>query len=279
MPSWFKRKGSGRQYDDIEISNERGFFRNTSSVERYNGGIAPVMITVGEQEEAAYVDEPIEPRRPRKQRKSMSMFVAKEESSSKQTPLAHKRDSDNEVAAPNDLDFCCVQDGQLDCLGFDNGLFGGSNDQKKKYDNINKSNGTLGDELCPSKDDDTTGTASSLEKIRSMGSVRDKGNNFSQSVSNFLGQCLPKQEEPQKASSFQSFLQKNLRWIAAAIVLVLIIVVSVILGITLRRQKTNVSETMRAVLVCAFFIDYLSNLLFPCDCYTIQRSVPSKNHP
>lgn len=255
MTSWFKRKGGNLAYEDIEISNERGFFgNNKSNVERYDGGIAPVTITVGEQEEAAYVDEPIERKKSWKQRKPMSVFVAKEEKSN-ETPLAEKADGNGEVVTPNDLDVCCIQDGQLGCLGFNNMvLFSGSNDEKKQYENMNKSNSTLGDEWCPKSgasavaDDDTTGTASSLDKIRNMGSVRDNGNNLSQSVSNFFGQCLPKSdpEEPEKGNTFKLFLQRNLRYVAAAIVLILIIIVAVILGVTLRRQKSNVSDWIKA---------------------------------
>lgn len=261
MTSWFKGKGASKakRYENVESANNRdpfgdvNYYDNDSNIETYRGGTAPVIITVDDNSEAA-AQLQLQQKRSWKQRKSMTMFVDMEgEELPTEKPPPTKIGTGDLVGAPNDLNFCCIQDGNLGCLGFGNVvLFNADAENKSKCNKINCSNRTDNEDddtekiqsICPvqSIDGSTTGTGNShqLDRIRSMGAIRDKRE--SNSVSYYLSQCAPKPSS--EKGSRMSFFKGKFRYVLAALVLFFVAMLGGILAVTLRRQKNTVSDLM-----------------------------------
>jgi len=250
MPSLFRgRNGSStKSYENIESANnedrsgDAGYYTET-----YNGGIAPVTIAIDEHDHSAAAEAPM--RRSWKQRKPMSYFADKEgsDTSSEKSSKSKKCvDKGEKVAAPNDLDVCCIQDGALGCLTFENLIECSKEgeENKKQYTQIRSS--TKGKDvddvdvlpdMCPVKsgDESTIGTGASnplVERFRSMGAIRDKKEG---GVQRYFYNFMPER----KPSSEKGYTKQRLRLVLAAITLLLIVIVSAILGVTIERQKRN----------------------------------------
>ncbi len=254
MPSLFRgRSGSTtKSYENIELANNEdrsngaGYYTET-----YTGGIAPVTIAIDEHDKSAEAEQPM--RRSWKQRKPMSYFADKassDTSSEKSSKSKKCVDTGEQVAAPNDLDVCCIEDGALGCLSFENMVVCSKEDaeSKRQYTQIRSSKDNDDDdadvlpEMCPVKsgDESTIATGASnplVERFRSMGAIRDKRE----------GSCVQRyfyKFIPEPSSSEKGYTKQRLRLVLAAVTLLLIIIISAILGATIGRQKRNVSSKL-----------------------------------
>ncbi len=259
MPSFFRGRSASKseRYENVESQTNEDTGGITSFwTETYSGGVAPVTISVDDHDESAA----IEPKKSRswKQRKPMSFFVDKEggDVENEETPPPKCIETNDKVEAPSDLDVCCIQDGALGCLAFENVvLCSKEEDAKKQYTQVsNSTNGKDNDDnssypdICPVKsaDESTIGTGGScshqVDKFRSMGAIRDKkeGN----VLTYYLTFCKP------APTSEKGFLKDRLRLVLAAVTLLLIVIISIIVGVTLSHQRRNVSNHIGPFLKC-----------------------------
>ena len=278
MPFSFKtKKGKSKSQQDLDAGTSNGndpfsdvgFFRNgTTTTETYTGGVAPVTITVDENDEALQESPPLKSKRSWKQRKPMAFFVdqnGKDLTDDEDNQQRKRVGSGDLVGAKKDLDFCCIQDGAIDCFfGSNNKLVlcsgedeGGQSKQHsyKKYSNnaSRRTSRSTTDEqddnddiekirnICPipGGDENTTATAISnqeLDAIRCMGPIADQ--NESKSCVHYLDKCAPK-PSTEKATGMS---KKRFRIVLAMSTFALLALIAGVVAVALRKQTNKVRK-------------------------------------
>jgi hypothetical protein len=241
MSSWFKgsssatdktAKESSKRYENLELAQDKDPF---GDVGFFSKG-TPVTTSADET-----ANETAQPKRSWKERKPMAMFVDQEG----EAPPPKTIGSGDLIGFPSDLDFCCLQDGAIDCLGADTKVVvceGQDNidviytEKRKFFQGKARSN--------DNKDADTneTGNSQQLDNIREMGAIRDKKEG--KGMAYYLSQCMPdknsapeKESEPEKKSSFVTSSKKRLRILLLTLTLAVAALIAGIVVFTLRRQN------------------------------------------
>lgn len=251
MSSWFKgsssatdktAKESSKRYENLELAQDKDPF---GDVGFFSKG-TPVTTSADET-----ANETAQPKRSWKERKPMAMFVDQEG----EAPPPKTIGSGDLIGFPSDLDFCCLQDGAIDCLGADTKVVlceGQDNidviytEKRKFFQGKARSN--------DNKDADTneTGNSQQLDNIREMGAIRDKKEG--KGMAYYLSQCMPdknsapeKESEPEKKSSFVTSSKKRLRIFLLTLTLAVAALIAGIVVFTLRRQNKPKNGTDQLV--------------------------------
>jgi hypothetical protein len=237
MSSWFKggsaKENSAKEskrYKNLESAQDKDPF---GDVGFYSKG-APVTTSADDTNEAA------QPKRSWKQRMPMILFVDQEGES----PPPKTIGSGDLVGFPSDLDFCCLQDGAIDCLGAGTKivLCEGEDDVeytlKKNSQGKAQSNDNDDDDdmekirsICPvnSADTNETGYSQQLDSIREMGPIRDRKEG--KGITYYLSQCAPEK------SSYVTTSKKRLRIVLMTLALAVTALIAGIVLLTLRQQN------------------------------------------
>eukprot|EP00535_Pseudo-nitzschia_heimii_P002220 CAMPEP_0197186746 /NCGR_PEP_ID=MMETSP1423-20130617/14504_1 /TAXON_ID=476441 /ORGANISM="Pseudo-nitzschia heimii, Strain UNC1101" /LENGTH=787 /DNA_ID=CAMNT_0042638139 /DNA_START=122 /DNA_END=2486 /DNA_ORIENTATION=+ len=258
MSSWlnnFRNNGAKKVYHDVESSHDKdpfsdvGFYGNgENQTENYTGGIAPVTISLNE-------NDGISSNRPRsweskKKDKPMAMFVDQEGQELPQERSPPRKVGNGDIAGEiSDLDFCCIKDGAIECLGFDKVVVCSGEDEEVNEAPVKKSrsrsaswgkkNKNKGSEetqvLNPTKshDESTAGTRDShqLDTIRGMGPIADRDEK--KGLSHYFSLCSP------DATSKQDPARNRRRTLLLLIGIALLALISGIVGFTLSRQSSK----------------------------------------
>jgi len=262
MPSWFKSgsaKGKNAKtktkiYDNMDgqdLFDDDGLDNDGSlTTELYMDGVAPVTISIKNNEEimadaGQCESPPMGSLKFRSQKQPIGMFVDQEgEEVSMEEKNPPKMIGSGDLAGNvGDLDFCCIEDGAIECLGFDRVVICSADDEDDGQKSLSQSQ---------SQTRSIASNSDSAEKIRSIGPVNDNGSDeldairgmgsfMDRSISNgvayYLKQCVPEPSSKTGASKNRLFL------VLLLISTLLLAVIGGIVGFTLQRQRTKkVSE-------------------------------------
>ena len=257
--SWinnFKNRGDKKVYHDVESSNNKDPFSDVgfNQTETYTGGIAPVTIsmdeTFGETSskrsrswQSKKADQPV------------AMFVDQEGTELPKERKPPKKVGNGDIAGDiSDLDFCCIKDGAIECLGFDKVVVcsgegeGEPEAQVKRtrsrslsWSKKNKNQDTQMISPAKSHDESTAGTRDSqqLDTIRGMGPIADR--NETKGLSHYFQRCMP------DSTSKQEPARNRLRMILLLVGIALLALIGGIVGFTLSRQRSKVSDNSNNV--------------------------------
>jgi hypothetical protein len=196
------------------------------------------------------------PKRSWKNRKPIAMFQDEEVEVPKSKKKSKKVGSGDLVGSTSDLDFCCIQDGALDCCGANNKmvLCGEEQDENKKDESSQRTFRSFRSSRSKDEEDGNTEKIRSIwpfrkgkntddekaeespEKLRSRGPIRDGGIKSTLAYY-YMALCGPKLSTEKEDNPSK----KRFR---IALLMVFVAVGALIVGIVaaaLRRQKNNVS--------------------------------------